>query len=447
MTSTESAISFVSAAKIQKLSNGLTAILRPMAAAETVTVDIWVDTGGRAEPPELLGVSHFLEHMVFKGTDRIKPGELDFAIESRGGVANAVTSQDYTHFYITVAADDFADSLGYLAEAVTQASIPDDEFQLERNVVLEEIRRSHDNPDYCAYHLLAQTAYCDRPYARPVLGTEDSLMSFTPDTVRNYHRERYRPERISVVVVGKFELEFARQLVDTHFGHLSAPSLVPTPSVVSAPLNGNGVGNRDFDSLHSPICPQPLSGIQRVEQSQPRIKQTRIVWAWSGVSMQQLEVACGLDLLASVLGDGRSSRLVSTLREQRGWVFDIGASSAVHVSPGLFSISAYLDDSQLESVEAVVLEEIQRLHDEPICETELRRVQRMLTNEFIFATETPNQLACMYGFYHLCGGLELADRYLTLVQNMTAERLMQVARQYLWLDRFFVTVLKPDDNS
>ncbi|MEM9534362.1 MAG: pitrilysin family protein [Cyanobacteria bacterium P01_E01_bin.45] len=440
--------------------NGLTAILRPMAAAETVTVDIWIDTGGRAEPLELLGVSHFLEHMVFKGTDRIKPGELDFAIESRGGVANAVTSQDYTHYYITVAADDLADSLGYLAEAVTQASIPDEEFQIERNVVLEEIRRSHDNPDYCAYHLLAQTAYRDRPYSRPVLGTEASLMTFTPDTVRNYHRDRYRPERIAVVVVGKFELDSAQQLIDTHFGHLTASPSVLLPDRGRDSQSGNSsksgnaidAGNalkaaRSTDSSCMSASAESLDGIQRVEQSQPRIEQTRVVWAWSGASMQQLDVACGLDLLASVLGDGRSSRLVSLLREQRGWVFDIGASSAVHVSPGLFSISAHLDRSHFEPVEAAVLAEIQCLHDEPVSEPELRRVQRMLTNEFIFATETPNQLARMYGFYHLCGGLELADRYLTAIQAMTAEALMQCARQYLRLDRFCVAILKPGAND
>ncbi|MEM9568967.1 MAG: pitrilysin family protein, partial [Cyanobacteria bacterium P01_E01_bin.34] len=361
-------------------------------------------------------------------------------IESRGGVANAVTSQDYTHYYITVAADDFADSLGYLAEAVTQASIPDDEFLIERNVVLEEIRQSLDNPDYCAYHLLAQTAYRDRPYSRPVLGTEASLMTFTPDTVRNYHRERYCPERIAVVVVGKFEFESAQQLIDTHFGHLS-PS-----SSVSPPYSNETLKERTGDScMHA--TPQSLAGIERVEQLQPRIEQTRAVWAWNGASMQQLDVACGLDLLASVLGDGRSSRLVSLLREQQGWVFDIGASSSVHVSPGLFSISAFLDCRHLESVEAAILAEIQRLHDEPVSELELRRAQRMLTNEFIFATETPNQLARMYGFYHLCGGLELADRYQTTIQGMTVEGLIECARQYLRLDRFCAVTLKPGANN
>ena len=410
-----------------------------MAATEAVTVDIWIKTGGRLEPPEMLGVSHFLEHMVFKGTDRIRPGELDLAIESRGGVANAVTSQDYTHYYITVAADDLEDSLPYLAEAVTQASIPDDEFHLERKVVLEEIRRSHDNPDYCAYHLLAQAAYPNHPYSRPVLGTEASLMALTPETMRHYHRSRYRPEQIVVVMVGKFQLESAQRLIETHFGDLPAPSLPLSPYCEITDSTGE-LENLQQESAQT----LQFEGIQRVERSQPRLKQARAVWAWGGASIQQWDVACGLDVLASVLGDGRSSRLVKLLREQNGWVQDIGVASAVHFDPGLFSVSAYLEADNLEQVEASVLTEIKRLHDEPISEAELNRVRRILTNEFVFSTEAPSQLARMYGFYHLCGGLELAERYLTGIQNMTAEHLMMLSRQYLQLDRFCVTVLKPD---
>ena len=418
-------VSFVSAVTTQRLSNGLTAIFHPISATDAVTVDIWIEAGGRLEPSELLGVSHFLEHMVFKGTDRLKPGELDLAIESRGGIANAATSQDYTHYYITVAADDLEDSLPYLAEAVTRASIPDDEFDLERRVVLEEIRRSQDSPDYCAYYLLAETAYANHPYSRPVLGTEASLMALTPEQLRSYHRSWYRPDRTTVVVVGNFQLETAKHLVETHFGQLPTyPQEVPLPV---------------FNTSSA------IKGVRRVERTQSRIEQARTIFAWPGVSLDQWEVACGLDVLASVLGDGRSSRLVKLLREEKGWVRDIGTSSSAQFEPGLFHISAYLDADKLEQVEEAILAEVQRLHVEPISAEELDRVRRMLTNEFVFSTEAPSQLARVYGFYHLCGGLDLADRYLDGIQQVTAEQLMSLAREYLRLDRFCVAVLKPED--
>ena len=419
--------SIVSAAITEQLGNGLTAIYHPMVATDVVTVDIWIEVGGRLEPPELLGVSHFLEHMVFKGTERLKPGELDLAIERRGGIANAATSQDYTHFYITVAADDLAESLPYLAEAVTQASIPDDEFKLERRVVLEEIRRSQDSPDYCAYYLLAKAAYPDHPYSRPVLGTEDSLMALTPEQMRSYHRSWYCPERMTVVLAGNFQLDSAQKLVETHFGHLSN-----YPCEVSLPVIKSCSG---------------IEGVQRVEHAQPRLEQTRAILAWPGVSQKQWDVACGLDMLAAVLGDGRASRLVKSLREDKGLVRDIGASSVVQFDSGLFYVSTYLDADKLELVEAEILAEVERFHNELISEEELSRVRSILTNEFVFSAESPSQLARMYGFYHLCGGLNLADRYLEGIQNVTTVQLKKLAQTYLRLDRFCTAVLKPEDTA
>ncbi|MFQ3614540.1 MAG: pitrilysin family protein, partial [Cyanobacteriota bacterium] len=205
-------------AHTHRLSNGLSVILHPIPITDSVTVDIWVQTGGRNEPLEWLGLSHFLEHMVFKGNDRLAPGELDRAIEGRGGVTNAATSQDYTHYYITVAAGDLPESLPYLAEVVLRAGIPADEFERERQVVLEEIRRAADNPDYNAYQQLMQTAYGDHPYGRPVLGTPASLMDLTPELMRTYHQGWYRPEQMTVVVTGGIDPERALALVEEQFG-------------------------------------------------------------------------------------------------------------------------------------------------------------------------------------------------------------------------------------
>ncbi|WP_026100639.1 pitrilysin family protein [Synechococcus sp. PCC 7336] len=417
--------SLVSAAIVRQLENGLTAIYHPIAATDAVTVDIWVRAGGRQEPPELLGVSHFLEHMIFKGTDRLSPGELDREVESRGGITNAATSQDYTHFYITVAAADLADTLPYLTEVVTHASIPEGEFQRERQVVIEEIRRSQDNPDHRAHHLLTHSAYTNHPYGRPVLGTVDSLMALTPEQMRAYHRSWYRPDRMTVVMVGNFELDWAEQLVEQQFGDLPVGGVeVPRPSVSSEP---------------------PLEGVRRVETTEPRLEQARLIVAWPSTSVAAWDDACGLDLLASVLGDGRSSRLVQLLREERGWVRGIGSSSAVHLDAGLFYISAYLDASRTEMVEATILQEVRRLQQELISPEELERARRILTNELVFSTESPSQLARVYGFYHFSGGLELADRYLECIRTATPESLRQLALRYLPVDRYCITLLAPEE--
>lgn len=405
----------------------MSAIVHPTPVGGAVAVDVWIETGGRHEPPALLGVSHFLEHMVFKGSDRIGPGMLDWVIERRGGITNAATSQDYTHFYITVAAADLSDTLPYLAEVVTRAAIPADEFERERQVVIEEILRSEDDPDRRAFTLMLNAAYQNHPYRRPVLGTIDSLNTLTPEMMRAYHRSWYQPEHMTVVVVGQVEPEATFALLEQHFGGLAS-------------------SHREVDlPVFSPE--PPLDAVRRVERAQPRLEQTRLMLAWPGASSHSWDDACGLECLASVLGDGRSSRLVQLLREDLGLVRGIGSASAVHLDPGLFTISAYLDAADVAAVESAVLSEVERLHRECITPAELHRVQRILSNEFVFAAESPMQLAHLYGYYQLNGGLDLARAYLKRIQAMSVDTLRELAQQYLALDRYFCTVLKPEERE
>lgn len=405
-----------------RLSNGLGVILHPIPIADSVTVDVWVRTGGRHEPPEWLGLSHFLEHMVFKGSERLAPGELDWAVEGRGGVTNAATGQDYTHYYITVAAADLADTLPYLAEVVLRAGIPDPEFERERQVVLEEIRRAADNPDYTAYQLLMQTAYGEHPYGRPVLGTPESLMQLTPEVMRAYHRAWYRPESMTVVVTGGIDPERALALVEEQFGSSAAGPAPASP----------------------PIPPQPRpQGILRRESDHARLEQARLKLAWPTVGIDDWQQACGLEMLASLLGDGRTSRLVHLLREQRGWVRAIGCSSLVLKEGGLFCIGAQLEPKDVARVEATILHEIEKLQQDGIGQAELDRTRRMLTHEFLFSAESPSQLAGIYGYYETLGGVQLIQEYLELVQSFTPAQIRELAQQYLSPEAYVVTVLKP----
>ncbi len=415
----------------EQLDNGLTVIIHPIPISSAVTVDVWVRTGGRYEPDEWVGISHFLEHMVFKGTDRLAPGELDLAIEGRGGMTNAATSQDYTHYFITVAAADLADTLPYLAEVLLRASIPGDEFERERQVVLEEMRRAADNPDYVAYHQLLQTAYQVHPYRRSVLGTAASVMGLTPQLMRDYHQQWYQPQQMTVVITGQLEAEPALELVKRYFG---APGASLPPS--------------------SPPIPQesPLQEIRRCPMTLPRLEQTRLLMAWPTVSVCDWEIACGLEFLASLLGDGRTSRLTRILREQRGWVQGVGCSSIAQQDPGLFYISSYLDPLHVEVVEATILDQISQLQEGDLTREELERTRRILLNEFTFSTESPGQLASIFGYYDSVARwsgftgpqMDLASQYLETVQTMTSEQLQALAQQYLPIDQYVVVTLNPE---
>jgi len=410
-------------AHTHRLSNGLSVILHPIPIADSATVDVWVRTGGRNEPPQWLGISHFLEHMVFKGSERLAPGELDRAIEGRGGIANAATGQDYTHYYITVAAADLADTLPYLAEAVLRAGIPDQEFEREQQVILEEIRRAADNLEYNAYQLLMETAYGeDHPYGRPVLGTPETLRQLTPELLRAYHGGWYWPEYMTVVVTGGIDPEQALALVEKEFGDPASGPAWTSP----------------------PIPPQPRpKGIRRGESAHARAEQARLKLAWPTVGIDNWEQVCGLEVVASVLGDGRTSRLVHLLREQRGWVRAIGCSSLVLKEGGLFCISAQLDVRDLARVEATILHEVEKLQQDGIGQAELDRARRMLTHELLFSAESPSQLASIYGYYETLVGVQRLQEYLELLQAFTPAQIRELAQQYLSPEAYVVALLKP----
>lgn len=403
-------------------------ILHPTPFTDAVTVDVWIKTGGRHEAPDVNGISHFLEHMVFKGTESIGPGDLDRAIEGRGGITNAATGYDHTHFYITVAAADLADTLPYLAGILTAARIPADEFERERQVILEEMRRAADNPDYQAMHLLLSTVYPYHPYGRPILGTVNSVTRLTPEILRHYHRQWYRPEHMTVVVVGGIDPDSTLHLIEETF---QFPDPLPT----------------EWPSLNW-MDPDPqLSEVQRLEAIQPRTEQARLMLAWPTVSAQNWDDACGLDCLASILGDGRTSRLVQHLREERGWVRGIGSSSTTQRDHGLFQIMAYLDPAQLEIVEAAILAEIERLQQDRIQPDELARTRRILSHELIFAAEAPSQLASMFGYYTSLQDLSLIQHYLERIQTITAAELQTLAQRYLSTQAHIVVSLKPSSRS
>ncbi|MEY3298151.1 MAG: hypothetical protein RLZZ597_1411, partial [Cyanobacteriota bacterium] len=200
-------------ASVIQLENGLTLIHQEIAATPVVVADVWVKAGALVEPAEWAGMAHFLEHMIFKGTDQLPPGMFDYAIETQGGMTNAATSHDYAHFFITIATEMLPATLPYLAELLLHAAIPADEFVRERQVVLEEIRQAQDDPDWLGYQAMAEQVYQIHPYGRPVLGTADILKQRSPEEMRCFHQAHYQPQNMTVVITGGLPLEPTVEMV------------------------------------------------------------------------------------------------------------------------------------------------------------------------------------------------------------------------------------------
>lgn len=405
-----------------QLDNGLTFIHQYLPATPVVVADVWLRAGAMQEPEKWAGMAHFLEHMIFKGTQLLPPGVFDREIENRGGMTNAATSHDYAHFFLTTAASYLKDTLPYLADLLLNASIPDDEFICEREVVLEEIRSCYDDPDWIGFQALSESVYQQHPYGRSVLGTESNLMQNSPEAMRSFHRAHYQPENMIVAIVGGIPQDSALELVNQNFQKFPQRCALPEVEEMGEPL---------------------IAGVRRQELYLPRLEQARLMMAWIGPGVRQYRNAYGLDLLSVLLAEGRSSRLVRALREDRQLVGAISSNFSLQRQSSLFTISAWLEPQHLEFVESLICAHLEELQTTPISAGELARCQRILCNDYAFSTETPNQLAGLYGYYNILGEAELAVSYPQQIQSFNADELQQLAQQYLSPYSYAVTVLKP----
>lgn len=405
-----------------RLDNGLTVIHQEISATPVVVADVWVRAGAVAEPVAWSGMAHFLEHMIFKGTERLAPGLFDYAIETRGGMTNAATSHDYAHFFMTLAADALPETLPYLSDLLLHAAIPADEFVRERYVVLEEIRQAQDDPDWLGFQAMAEMVYQDHPYGRPVLGTEAILNQRSPEEMRCFHQAHYQPANMTVVITGGIPLEPTLEMVKHAFRAFATPEKCPP------------AGSRALPSHQ---------GIHREILVLPRLEQARLTLAWLTPGIDSVKTAYGLDLLSVVLSEGRSSRLVRELREEKQLVQDISASFSLQQDCSLFTVQAWLEAKDLDRVEAIVCDRMAALAEHPIPEAELSRAKRLLCNDYAFSTETPGQVAGLYGYYSTLAQPELCVTYAPTIQSYGEAELRQLARQYLRPDRYVATVLQP----
>ncbi|QYO64742.1 insulinase family protein [Leptolyngbya sp. 7M] len=315
-------------------------------------------------------------------------------------------------------------------EVVLNAAIPDVAFERERSVVLEEIRRSEDNPRRRTYYRLMEAAFEHLPYRRPVLGPSEVIEHLKPQQMRDFHATWYRPQSITASVVGNLPVEQLIEIVAAGFAQAEAHCSEP---IIFCPP--------DLPELSPEAA---FTGIQRYEHIDNSLQQARLGILWRVPGMADLPQTYALDVLASILGQGRTARLVRDLREERGLGSGISVSNMTYIRQGLFYISAQLPVENLDTVEALILDHIRRLHTEPISEAEIQRVRTLVANRYIFGNETPSDRASLYGYYQsIIGDLAPALSYPDQIQTLNAQALQAAVQQYLAPDAYRVVVLKP----
>lgn len=404
---------------VTTLPSGLRVVYQYVPAA-VVAIDFWVGAGAAAEPEPYNGLAHALEHMVFRGSQGFPAGAFDHLIERRGGMTNASTSQDYAHYYILTAAEYWREGLTALADILLRPDLAAQAWEQERAVIAEELCQAQDHPDWVGQQLLWRHCYGTHPYGRPILGTAASLARITPQVLREFHQQYYHPGNMTVVVVGAIPWE-----------RLAAVLEQVCPAVVGAvpPL----------------ICPLPQVTPVRSQLHVPQAEQGRLWWVWPVARVGDVATGWGLDLLATLLSGGRLARLTQCLREELGWVQDIDCHYHQYLAGGVWQMTAWLSDVQrLEAVEAVLHRELATLQAELVSREELRRAQRQLRHAYTFGTETPQQMARLYGYYHYMGWLEESLEYPERLRQFQPEDVRRLAQTYLCPQRVVRLWLTPE---
>jgi len=394
------------------LPNGVVLIAQEHRASDVVALQLWMRVGGRDETADELGLSHYLEHMLFKGTPTRPPGSIDALIEGLGGTSNAFTSQDYTHFDVVLPAQHMRAGIELLADIAVNASFEQSELDAERKVVFEEMRLTEDNPDRFMVRRLYEVGYAPHPYGRPLLGTEQLIGALTRDRLNAYYKKFYVPGDMVLVAVGAVKAAEVRDAVVATFGRLSG-SPPPRPPSASPPTLAGG--RRD--------------DIRRSEQ------QAYLGLGWRTAATNEPDVYA-VDLLTYILGDSPSSRLSQRLRDQDRLVFAIEAAYGAWERAGLTTVVARLDPANLARAEATILEVIQRVKAEGVTEAERQRAIITAESNYAFDIETAEGLAKTYGQAETTWTLDDEIAYLSRLRKITAAQIQAVARKYFADDNY-----------
>lgn len=347
---------------ISRLSNGLTIVTHTMAQIESVALGIWVKSGSRNERAEEHGIAHMLEHMAFKGTENRTAYQIATDIEDVGGEINAATSVETTAYFARVLKDDMPLAVDILTDIITSSKFEEEELEREKQVVLQEINATQDTPDDIVFDYFTETAFRHQTIGRPILGTPDSVRSFTSDNLRSFMNEHYSADRMIVIAAGAVEHEQFVREVESRLGSFRAHSVAPLTDLA------NYVGG-DFREYRNLKDAQVLIGFEC------RAYHMRDYYA--------------SQILSIILGGGMSSRLFQEVREKRGLCYSIYAFHWGFSDTGLFGIHTATNEDGLAELVPVVLEELYKA-SKNISQKELDRARAQYRANLTMSRESPS---------------------------------------------------------
>jgi zinc protease len=409
------------------LPNGLTVVLQENHAVKVVAFQAWVSVGSADEPPELAGIAHVFEHMLFKGTARRGVGQIAQEVEAAGGEINAWTSFDQTVYHLVLASRFFDTGLDILADALQNSAFDPSELERELKVVLEEVKQGEDNPSRVATQALFAAAYTRHPYRRPVIGYSKTVKSFTRERLLEFFHRWYVANNVTLVVVGDFDAKKVQGKVADAFGGMA-----------SRPLSRP----RDESARKEPVQKSPRA---KVVTQEVREAQVGVAFHIPGIHHED---AGALDILAIILGQGDSSRLTLTVKRQRELTNDVYAYSYTPRDPGLMVAGATLPAERIDEALAAILEQTFRLSHEDVSDQELAKAKAISEADAIYQKETVQGQARKLGFFETVGGgLDWEAEYTRQVRAVTPATLRAAAEKYLNVENATIAALVPAGSA
>ena len=388
----------------ETLGNGLRVVLVPC-EAESVAVGLFIASGSRHETAETAGISHFIEHMLFKGTPTRKPVDITRAIEGRGGNFNACTGEESTCYFAHLPCEYLGEAVDILSDMYLRATIPADEFVREKQVVIEEIKMYADEPDSVAMENLQRNLFPRSTLGAPVAGTAASLTPMRPADLKRYIKAHYRADNTVVVIVGNFDEAYALREVGRRFR--------------ACPVGPAADTSDDRALAARPVAEKTVS--KEIAQAQ-----LALGYRTFGISDRRKYAATVMD---AVLGRGMSSRLFQEVREKRGLSYDISSRMQFFQDAGMFTVTAGLDAGKASKALATIDRELKRICEKPVSAAELKRTKEFLVGNFRLSHEKVTSKMFFYGSTMLSfGRLVTPQEQVEGIRAVTAADLQSVAK-------------------
>lgn len=405
---------------IYTLNNGLEVVYQINRALPAVAIQIWVKAGSVHETNKQAGISHLIEHMLFKGTPTRGPGVIAKTIEGCGGSINAYTSFDYTVYHTVVPSREWQKGLEVLADAVRHSLFDGTELAREKKVVLEEIKRDMDSPMHILSDAIFSTAYKVYPYRRPIIGYKEVVEKLSRKDLLDYFKRWYQPQNMVLVAVGNFEEELFKEAVNRCFSEAVEQTSEALP------------------------IEEPIQNALRLKQIKKDVHETYLGLAFHIPGMGH-DDAYAMDILSEILGAQESSRLNEALKLKEALVHSITSYAFTPKGPGLFIIQVTLDYQKIKEVLKEIFHQIDELKQKNVTSEELQRAKRSISADFIYDQEAVQGWARTLGYFQvIMGDARKKEEYLRHIQAVSPEDIRRVTQKYLSLEKLSLVLLMPE---